>query len=380
MFVIGGTKLRKITLAIVFITIFFLLIGCASGPKASKIGDDELNIAIREVSDYLNKRIQAGSKAVFLNVKSDWPGLSEYILDSLTENAVNDEVFTIVDRQQLDLIRAEQNFQYSGEVSDASAQEIGQMLGAQTIVSGLVTKVGSEYRIQVRAIAVQTAALQGLTTRNIDSKGPFVTALTAAPVPAPVAALQPNNEAVAYYNQGQAYYDIKNYNYAIKEYTQALRLNPDYWQAYLSRGVAYVTKKDYSRAIADYNQMLRLNPNFAGGYHVRGIAYYAKKDYDRAIADYNKALQIDPNYTDLYRSRGNAYFAKKKYDLAIDDYTQLLRFNSNNARAYYNRGFTYYIKDDYDRAIADFEAALRIDPNDANTKKWLEIARKERGR
>jgi len=42
----------------------------------------------------------------------------------------------VVDRQQLDLIRAELNFQMSGEVSDESAQSIGQMLGVQSIMSG----------------------------------------------------------------------------------------------------------------------------------------------------------------------------------------------------------------------------------------------------
>jgi len=188
--------------AAVFVTAFFLLTGCASSASskpapassgvntggvsraAKSAGGDELDNAIREISDYLNKRIPHGSKAVFLNIKSDWPDLSEYILSGLTENAVNDDIFAVVDRQQLDAIRSELNFQWSGEVSDKSAQEIGQMLGAQTIVSGSVTTIGSVYRIQARAIAVQTAAVQGQFSQNVDGKGPTVTALTKKVVPA----------------------------------------------------------------------------------------------------------------------------------------------------------------------------------------------------
>ena len=184
------------------IAAFAMVIGCASSkPKptpassgvstgsssrttAKSAGVDELDHAIREISDYLNKRIPNGAKAVFLNVKSDWPDLSEYILSGLMENAVNDEVFAVVDRQQIDAIRSELNFQWSGEVSDASAQEIGQMLGAQTIVSGSVTTIGSVYRIQARAIAVQTAALQGQLSQNVDGKGPTIAALTKKAVPA----------------------------------------------------------------------------------------------------------------------------------------------------------------------------------------------------
>jgi hypothetical protein len=145
---------------------------------------DELDAAIREASDYLNGRVPQGSKAVFLNIKSDYPDLSEYLLSALSENAVNDGVFSVVDRQQLDLIRAELNFQLSGEVSDESAQSIGQMLGAQSIVSGTVGKLGSLYRVQVKSIEVQSAGVQGQWSRNVPN-GATVAALTENFAPAP---------------------------------------------------------------------------------------------------------------------------------------------------------------------------------------------------
>jgi len=186
-------KIKWITIT-ALISAFVMLAGCASsgsnpasvgaGTSRFKKGGDELDNAIREMSDYLNKRIPAGSKTVFLNIKSDWPDLSDYILSGLSENAVNDEVFTVVDRQQLDVIRAELDFQLSGDVSDASAQEIGEMLGAQSIVSGAITTIGSIYRIQIRAIAVKTAGVQGQFSRNIDGKGPIVSSLIMRVVPA----------------------------------------------------------------------------------------------------------------------------------------------------------------------------------------------------
>jgi hypothetical protein len=145
-------------------------------------GADELDAAIRAASDYLNGRVPGGSKAVFLNIKSDYPDLSEYLLSALSENAVNDGVFSVVDRQQLDSIRAELNFQLSGEVSDESAQSIGQMLGAQSIVSGAVSKLGSLYRVQVKAIEVQSAGVQGQWSRNVPN-GATIAALTEYYVP-----------------------------------------------------------------------------------------------------------------------------------------------------------------------------------------------------
>jgi hypothetical protein len=144
---------------------------------------DELDAAIREASDYLNGRALKGSKVVFLNIKSDYPDLSEYLLSVLSENAVNDGVFTVVDRQQLDSIRAELNFQMSEEVSDESAQSIGKMLGAQSIVSGTVSKIGSLYRVQVKAIEVESAGVQGQWSRNVPN-GATIAALTENHAPA----------------------------------------------------------------------------------------------------------------------------------------------------------------------------------------------------
>ena len=146
-------------------------------PPAANI--DELDIAIRDASDYLNANIPRGSKIVILNIESISPALSEYVIDELIANAVNDRVFTVVDRQQLDAIRTEQNFQLSGEVDDNDALSIGRFFGAQTIVSGGVNRLGAGYRIRIRALEVQTAQVQGQYNRNISASA-IVTSLMAS--------------------------------------------------------------------------------------------------------------------------------------------------------------------------------------------------------
>jgi hypothetical protein len=149
--------------------IFF---ACASTPK----GADDLDIAIRDTSDYLNDNIPKGNKIVILNIQSDHAALSEYIIDELIANAVNDKMFSVVDRAQLDQIRMELNFQFSGEVSDESALSIGRFLGAQTIISGAVSELADRHRMRIRALNVETAEVQGQYNRNINSSR-LITAL-----------------------------------------------------------------------------------------------------------------------------------------------------------------------------------------------------------
>jgi len=130
-------------------------------------GPDELDMAIRDASDYLNDNIPAGSKIVILNIESNSSNLSEYIIDELIANAINDKKFSVVDRRQLETIQAEQKFQMSGAVDDKDALAIGKFFGAQTIISGAMRDIGGRYRLIIRALAVQTAQVQGQYNRNM---------------------------------------------------------------------------------------------------------------------------------------------------------------------------------------------------------------------
>jgi hypothetical protein len=90
-------------------------------------------------------------------------------LDELTANLVDSGKLTVVNRSEIDLIRSEFDFQYSGEVSDDSMQSLGQMLGAQSIISGSLTDMGGFYRIVIRVLNVQNASVEVQYRANIVS-------------------------------------------------------------------------------------------------------------------------------------------------------------------------------------------------------------------
>ena len=183
-----GDIMKTYTLCIT--ALFLVILGCASTSQSmdsqpsnqsqftsSNSTGEQLDIAIRETSDYLNRTINAGNKLLIIDFQSEFSALSRYINDELTANAVNDRIFTIVDRQQLDAILRELNIGMSGLIHDDSAQRIGQMLGAQTIISGNISQLGNMFRLTVRALDVETARVDGQFNRNIPS-GPMILALT----------------------------------------------------------------------------------------------------------------------------------------------------------------------------------------------------------
>jgi TolB-like protein len=145
--------------------------------------DVTLDTALKNVTGYLVEKLPQKTLVVILNVSSRHADLSTYVIEELTASLVNDGRLTVVDRQNLDIIQKEMQFQMSGEVSDESAQAIGKKLGAQTIISGSIDSLGSLFRLRIRAIEVQTAAIQGMHTLNVVHDA-VVAALTGQAVPA----------------------------------------------------------------------------------------------------------------------------------------------------------------------------------------------------
>jgi len=153
------SKMKLLGFSIFAAVIGLLLAGCASSDK--KGGNTQINLdkAISEAAVRIDERVDARSKIALLNFSSPTEQFSSYVLDELTANLLDSGKLTIVDRKEVDLIRGEFNFQFSGEVGDDSMQELGRMLGAQAIVSGSLTEIGNAYRIVIRVLNVQSAAV-----------------------------------------------------------------------------------------------------------------------------------------------------------------------------------------------------------------------------
>ena len=147
--------MKKIYLALIVMLV--LTGGCVT----TKANPDEvsLNTAIREAASLMENRLSEGTRVALVNFTSPSQVFSEYVLDQLSGVLVNSGKLIVVDRANLDRIRQELGFNASGEVSDASAQEIGKMLGAQAVVTGTYTVIGDLQHAMFKTIVTETAAV-----------------------------------------------------------------------------------------------------------------------------------------------------------------------------------------------------------------------------
>ena len=121
--------------------------------------DQRLVGAVNTAAQTLIGAMPQNASVAILNVHSHDPAAAAFILDELEFRLVGAGRFSIVDRQRLEQIRVEQQFHISGEVSDASAVSIGNMLGAGFVVTG---DIGTDLlgdRLTLRVLNVSTGQI-----------------------------------------------------------------------------------------------------------------------------------------------------------------------------------------------------------------------------
>jgi hypothetical protein len=131
-----------------------------SVPASSAVAaGTDLNIVIEDAAVAMEGKIPEGTTVALVSVGSSSAQLSEYIIGRLEAAIVSSGVLLVVDRANLDRVREEQGFQYSGEVDDESAKEIGMLLGAGAIVTGKFTDLGDVFSLSLKAINMDTATV-----------------------------------------------------------------------------------------------------------------------------------------------------------------------------------------------------------------------------
>jgi TolB-like protein len=166
-------RIKKISWFSIFALFFYTIPAFA---QSSVTLDTGLGNAAR----YFGERLVRGTKVVVLDFSAPTPRLAEYVMEELTGHFVNEGSLMVVDRKNLEILEQEMRFQLSGEVDDDTVLAIGKKLGAQTIISGSIEPLGNIFRLRIRAIAVETAAIQGISTANIQ-RDQTLSTLTAAP-------------------------------------------------------------------------------------------------------------------------------------------------------------------------------------------------------
>jgi len=135
-------------------------------PNKQKVSNNQRSIinvnafekAVERIGDTFVGRLPGGSTIAVLSISGTTN--ASQIIDELEYRLVEKGTdLKIVERRLLAQIRLEQGFQMTGDVSDESAVSIGNMLGANIVITGNITNSGNKQRLTVKALDVKTAQI-----------------------------------------------------------------------------------------------------------------------------------------------------------------------------------------------------------------------------
>ena len=139
---------------IIFI-ILVILASCATSTQRGQIYS--LDEAIEFSAQKIVETLDANISIAVLNFRSNSENFSEYVIEETIISLNNKKKFKVIDRNNLDTIREEFAFQYSGDFNDDSLQRLGKWLGAEEIISGQIVDLDSVFRFRLFSLNVETA-------------------------------------------------------------------------------------------------------------------------------------------------------------------------------------------------------------------------------
>ena len=110
----------------------------------------------------------------------DAKGIASYEAETLTERLRSEIATTnavrLTDRKLLEKILQEQGLQQSGCTTDECTAEVGQLLGAQFMISGSIGKLGDSYTVDAKMVSVTTGAAE--RAKSVTYKGEIIGLIT----------------------------------------------------------------------------------------------------------------------------------------------------------------------------------------------------------
>jgi len=168
--------------------LFFIFPACKlpEGMIATSYDTFELDVQLNYLSSDMVKSLTQEKKSKvaiveFPDLNGNVSDFGKYVAEELTTRLFSTRRFDIVERQLLNQLLLEQNLGLSGLIDVSSASRIGKMLGVDAIVTGTITDLGNNIRINARLIATETGEVFAVSSVTLEKDEQIRTMINRTP-------------------------------------------------------------------------------------------------------------------------------------------------------------------------------------------------------
>jgi len=150
---------------------------------------------------------------------------------------------------------------------------------------------------------------------------------------------------------------------ALAYFDKAIGLNAKNPSVFNNRGLVLMDLKNPALAIQSYETAISLKHDYPEAHANKGNALQATNHLAQAVASYKWAIALRPEYADTYNNFGVVLHKLGAYELAIKSYTCALKLNPNYAQAYYNAARVFKDLGDLATALRYYNSAVQLNSN-----------------
>ncbi len=132
------------------------------------------------------------------------------------------------------------------------------------------------------------------------------------------------NSPVGLFHEAENKSQQGDYDAAIKLYSQAIRLNPDMFQAFFNRAMAHLKNGNREAALSDLYETVKLSPDFRGAYLNICLIKESLGDLDGCLDAVASAVKYDPNDPEALFHMGRISELTGAYDKSMECYVKAL--------------------------------------------------------
>lgn len=131
-----------------------------------------LDQRVSELSQQIATKMSAKQKTTvavveFTDLQGNVTDFGRFLSEELVTRLGDLEKFKVIERQLLNKIIAEQKLSLTGVVDPTSAKQLGKILGVDAIVSGTVTNLAQNVRVNARLISTETGEVFAVASADI---------------------------------------------------------------------------------------------------------------------------------------------------------------------------------------------------------------------
>jgi len=150
---------------------------------------------------------------------------------------------------------------------------------------------------------------------------------------------------------------------AIRNFIEAIKNNPEYYEADVELGNLFRSKKD-PIAISYYQNAIKLKPKNTDAYYNLGIFYQENDMLNKAQEAYRKIIELDPKFPYSYFNIGYILLeVSRTPDEAVKYFAKAIEQKPDYYEAHYNLGLCLEEMGDIQNARESYKNALKYHNN-----------------